>query len=297
MTLIQNENELRRYIPNAFTTVKGETPLLQKLTPYLESAELWLKQYFTGGVMFEAVQSLATHIVVNKAMRQAVPSLDLVLTPNGFGIVSNSNIAPASKERVERLIASLESERDNYIEQLLPLLVQSEEWRGTEQYCFFTSTLFPNITLATLCGYHTNRWKHSSHRPCLRTKKRVKGIGFRKIFYLCNAVLTARHIDCSYLPPNYHIIVKMNKTNTQELALTRCELLLGVCWAVVGLVVTSLSLHLFLCPLKYRLLDFIVYHKYYHYENKNNQGCSILYYSRTVAIVRITATLLSSIQC
>lgn len=53
MTLIQNENELRQYIPNAFTTVKGETPLLQKLAPYLESAELWLKQYFTGGVMFE----------------------------------------------------------------------------------------------------------------------------------------------------------------------------------------------------------------------------------------------------
>ena len=93
-------------------------------------------------------------------MRQAVPSLDLVLTPNGFGIVSNSNIAPASKERVERLITSLESERDNYIEQLLPLLVQNSEWRDTEQYRFFASTLFPNITLATLCGYHKERWKH-----------------------------------------------------------------------------------------------------------------------------------------
>ena len=88
---------------------------------------------------------------------------------------------------------------------------------NTEQYRFFASTLFPNITLATLCGYHTNRWKHSSHRLPSRTKKRIKGIGFRKIFYLCNAVLTARHIDCSYLPPNYHIIVKMNKTNTEEL--------------------------------------------------------------------------------
>jgi hypothetical protein len=31
---------------------------------------------------------------------------------------------------------------------------------NTEQYRFFASTLFPNITLATLCGYHTNRWKH-----------------------------------------------------------------------------------------------------------------------------------------
>ena len=67
MKLITNETELRRYIPNAFTTVKGETPLLQKLTPYIESAEQWLKQYFTGGVMFEVVQPLATHIVVNEA--------------------------------------------------------------------------------------------------------------------------------------------------------------------------------------------------------------------------------------
>ena len=65
-----------------------------------------------------------------------------------------------TKERVERIITSLESERDNYIEQLLPLLVQNSEWRDTEQYRFFASTLFPNITLATLCGYHTNRWKH-----------------------------------------------------------------------------------------------------------------------------------------
>lgn len=170
MILITNESDLRRFIPNAFTTVKGETPLLQKLTPFLESAEHWLEQYITGSTYLattikkmaytEAVKSLATHIVVNEAMRQAVPALDLVLTPNGFGIVSNSNIAPASKERVERLIASLEEERDNYIEQLLPLLVQSEEWRGTEQYSFFASTLFPNITLATLCGYHANRWKH-----------------------------------------------------------------------------------------------------------------------------------------
>ena len=40
---------------------------------------------------------------------------------------------------------------------------------------------------------------------------------YAKFCYLCNAVLTARHIDCSYLPPNYHIEVKMNKSHTKEL--------------------------------------------------------------------------------
>ena len=56
-------------------------------------------------------------IVAFDAFRNAVPHLDLILTPNGFGIVNNSNIAPASKERVERLIASLLSNRDDEIEE------------------------------------------------------------------------------------------------------------------------------------------------------------------------------------
>ena len=34
--------------------------------------------------------------------------------------------------------------RDTYIEQLLPLLVQCEEWRDTEQYRFFASPTFEN---------------------------------------------------------------------------------------------------------------------------------------------------------
>ena len=129
---------------------------------------------------------------------------------------------------------------------ILDLLAKSEGSTGTKlKYIQMTTVQGP--PKSSHSGTHHPQL-HSSHRPPSKTKKRVKDIGFRKIFYLCNAVLTARHIDCSYLPPNYHIIVKMNKTNTQELALTRCELLLGVCWAVVGLVVTSLSLHLFFVP-------------------------------------------------
>lgn len=55
-------------------------------------------------------------IVAFDAFRSAIPHLDIILTPNGFGIVNNSNIAPASKERVERLINSLLDNLDNEIE-------------------------------------------------------------------------------------------------------------------------------------------------------------------------------------
>ena len=89
---------------------------------------------------------------------RAVPSLDLVLTPNGFGIVSNQNVAPASRDRVVRLVNSLEASRDIAIEQMLQYLFQNERWFATSKRRWFTATLFPNIDLANLCGITEKRW-------------------------------------------------------------------------------------------------------------------------------------------
>ena len=94
----------------------------------------------------------------HEAMMRAMPSLDLVLTPNGFGIVSNQNVAPASRERVSRLIASLETSRDNAIEQLITYLFRETEWYDSPTRHWFTATLFPNIDLANLCGFTEHRW-------------------------------------------------------------------------------------------------------------------------------------------
>lgn len=159
---------LRKYIPNVITTVKGEIPLFDKISPFLQNAELWVEQHITLATVLSAIMDneedesslvLCRQMVVAGAMMEAIPSLDVVLTPNGFGIVSNSNIAPASKERVRSLIDSMEAIRDNAIETLLPFLMKREDWRNTEQGRFFQGTLFPNIDLTTLCGYSSHRWK------------------------------------------------------------------------------------------------------------------------------------------
>ena len=92
-------------------------------------------------------------------IRCAVPSLDLVLTHNGFGIVSNTNVAPASKERVERLMASLLDMRDKAVEQLLNQLPLMQSWTASAQCRWFTATLFPNIDLVSLCGFTEHRWE------------------------------------------------------------------------------------------------------------------------------------------
>lgn len=93
----------------------------------------------------------------------AVPSLDLVLTPNGFGIVSNANIVPASKDRVERLRASLEAERDRNMEVMVIRLASHSEWVESSQGRYFAATLFPFLGVCRRLAIREHVWDEYQH--------------------------------------------------------------------------------------------------------------------------------------
>ena len=165
--LITSDNSLRKYLPNAFDTAQGEASFFEKVLPWLEAAERWAVEQFIGDTFMpilvtteenNPLRMTACSMVAHEAFMRAVPSLDLVLTPNGFGIVSNQNIAPASRDRVVRLINSLEASRDIAMEQMLQYLFQNERWFTSSKRRWFTETLFPNIDLANLCGITEKRW-------------------------------------------------------------------------------------------------------------------------------------------
>lgn len=168
MKLITSEEILRRYIPNVLASVKGEVPLIDKLTSFLDIAEEWVAHTFTSESMFSTIagyadanviKTYAAKVVVCEAFKNAVPSLDLILTPNGFGIVSNSNVAPASKERVNRLIDSLEAERDNAIRLLLSSLPGDATWITSTQCEYFSATMFPNLDICDYLSVTHQQWK------------------------------------------------------------------------------------------------------------------------------------------
>ena len=182
MMLITSDEQLRRLIPNVFATVEGESSLLVKLTPFLETSEDWAKQHFVPDDLFELIAESSASAeteadnstvaalflplkkaIVCEAYKNAIPSLDLVLTPNGFGIVSNQNVAPASKERVERLLASLEAERDRNIEQLLLRLPTIEGWEQSEQGKYFAATMFPFLGLCRRLAIREHLWDEYQH--------------------------------------------------------------------------------------------------------------------------------------
>ena len=71
--------------------------------------------------------------------------LDLVLTPTGFGVVSNDNLAPASKQRVDALEGQL---RTQYWRTLAMTLNQlrSENWGATDQARHFINHVYDEYT-------------------------------------------------------------------------------------------------------------------------------------------------------
>lgn len=154
--IINSNEELRLLIPNQLITIKGETPLFDKLAPFLDLAEAWVKETFTSESTYNTIcgytdsnpiRIATARLVVADAMRRAIPSLDLVLTPNGFATVGTQNLVAASKMRVDRLVGSMLTHCDDCIAALLPELPGASRWLNSGQAAFFGATLFPTLEI------------------------------------------------------------------------------------------------------------------------------------------------------
>ena len=146
MTIELTNDRLRELIPNLLHEAPGERTLYDKLQPWLEDNEAWLRENFLGEIEIPAALSgLVERILVNRAFSEAVPSLDLSLTPAGFSVISTDGRAPASKERVERLIATLTSTVESGLRQLIFSLYGVEEWRNSDIGQWWLATFIPNL--------------------------------------------------------------------------------------------------------------------------------------------------------
>lgn len=140
---------LHYFIPNVLAHVDDEISFFDRLLPFIESAKLWLEAEFLGEDDFLSEQhnELALKIIVKKALADAIPSLDLIITPSGMAVINTDNMAPASKERVERLIASL---RD-YVKVSVPLLLEFchsyPQWLTSGRGQYFCASFFDSPKL------------------------------------------------------------------------------------------------------------------------------------------------------
>ncbi|TFU93973.1 hypothetical protein E4T81_05105 [Barnesiella sp. WM24] len=103
------------------------------------------------------VADLMKRFVCLHSLYRAVPQLDLVLTPTGFGVVSSDSMAPASAERVRALRDSLALEAGMAFDATLEALSRIERWRASETAQRMVWTMFPGCRdIADISGKPVN---------------------------------------------------------------------------------------------------------------------------------------------
>lgn len=90
----------------------------------------------------ERLRAVTVAYICNRAFEDAIPSLDLVLTATGFGVVSNQNVAPASAERVAKLRQSVRQSALTWLDSMLSALRHIKAWAGSVPQRQFFQTLF-----------------------------------------------------------------------------------------------------------------------------------------------------------
>lgn len=101
MEIIIKREDFERAVP-AFRSPTPE--VWNKVQRYVAGCTAaWQALITTDATLPDHVAATLATAICLRAAYDAVPQMDLVLTPTGFGIVSNQNTAPASRERVDAL--------------------------------------------------------------------------------------------------------------------------------------------------------------------------------------------------
>lgn len=151
--IIADDLQLRAYIPNILVTVDGEQTLFEKISSQLSASEEWLEARILGSLYVDVCEGVypdifvaASTFIANDALGWMLGHLDIVLTPNGFGVVANNTIAPASKERVAALKKNISSVKGRALDTLLHHLCQIDAWRTSSQFEWHTSSWIQSLS-------------------------------------------------------------------------------------------------------------------------------------------------------
>ena len=170
MLLIPDNETLSRFIPNTIAPAVGEKPIYIKILPFLTAAEDWLEfNFIDRKILNEIIQDatdeedpfyfLPRRIVALRAWINAVPSIDIIVSSVGVGVVETNALKPASKAKIENLINATKDELDYNIESLINRIYRIPRWLDTRQADKFRSSLFPDFAILDALDIKKNRYE------------------------------------------------------------------------------------------------------------------------------------------
>ena len=142
---------------------------------YLQSAEQWIQREVLGKTIYDKMDAgtytavqfpemfrTSRSSIVLKAYEMAIPFMDLIQTSSGFGVISDQNRAPASQNRVDRLIAQTKLRLGEETEYLLDYLEDTNslhtDWKGSNAFTILSDCLIRTVREFKRCvGYDGTR--------------------------------------------------------------------------------------------------------------------------------------------
>ena len=152
--IVRDYNEMKPFLPAM--EMKGEPTIFQDA---LRTAQERLTEFILGSDLEALLEQRDEHqsdllrrcqrIISVDAFLSSIPEMDLVLTDAGFAVINTQDMAPASKERIQRLFDTMQRKLDDNLDGLVRYLVRTSQynpWRGTEQFARLSDGLI--MTLA-----------------------------------------------------------------------------------------------------------------------------------------------------
>lgn len=165
--MIKNLEEFVSIIPTARGTEFGD------IEPFISEAQLWLEGELFGKDLIDKIltneneQELRTlkSITALNAYVSAIPFLDVVQTVNGFAVVSNANQAPASRERVDKLIGWSTDRMYRHVDRMIEIVMHNNEllteWKKFSKFGYLTELIFWTGTeYDDFCGSYEQAYKN-----------------------------------------------------------------------------------------------------------------------------------------
>ena len=134
----------KRFESVVLSATSSTAHVFEMLQPHLEETEQNLKSELLGSFDYttvEGLESIVVRLVCLRTYYEQIPHLDLVLTPTGFGVVSNENVAPASPDRVKALRKQVKDACDDALDAAIWAMLGTD-WAKTISGRIHVNSLF-----------------------------------------------------------------------------------------------------------------------------------------------------------
>jgi hypothetical protein len=141
--LLQGSQDIKKYLPSI--ALKDDLPVFDDAIAIEEDdvrrhvlGDALYAQLEGDGIDDAPLRGYVKRVIALAAFLSAMPDMDVTLTDAGFAVVSTDSLAPASKQRMDNLAASigrrLDKARDDLMEYLFDSTSYDAVWRNADIY-------------------------------------------------------------------------------------------------------------------------------------------------------------------